>query len=97
MNQSEQYSLVDKLVLIDEEIKKLEKRREELKQQVIALGEGGHPGRVGAVTVSLQNRRNFKSDKAKAFMTEEQFNSCYETGSSIVVRITQFNKEDISA
>lgn len=97
MNQSEQYTLVDKLVLIDEEIKRLEKRREELKQQVIALGEGGHPGRVGAVTVSLQNRRSFKSDKAKSFMTEEQFASCYESGSSIVCRITSFNKEEIAA
>jgi hypothetical protein len=91
------YSLVDKLVLIDEEIKRLEKRRDELKQAVIAMEEGGHPGHEGAVTVTLQSRKNFKSDKAKAFMTEEQFNSCYETDSSIVCRITRFNREEVEA
>ena len=91
------YSVVDKLVLLDAEIKKLEKRREELKQQVIAMGEGGHPGHMGAVTVTLQSRKSFKSDKAKAFMTAEQFESCYETGSSIVVRVTQFNREEVAA
>lgn len=94
--QSEIFSTVDKLVAIDAEIKKLEARRDELKQQVIALGEGGHPGRLGAVTVALQSRKSFKVDKAKAFMTEDQFLSCYETGSSIVVRITQFNREEVA-
>lgn len=92
MTQEQTFSLVDKLVLIDEEIKTLEKRREELKKQVIAMGEGGHPGHVGAVTVSLQNRKSFKAEKAKPFLTGEQFESCYETGSSIVVRITKFNQ-----
>lgn len=93
----ENYSAVDKLILIDVEIKKLEKRRDELKQQVIAMGEGGHPGHVGAVTVTLQSRKMFKADKAKKFMSEEDFESCYETGSSIVCRITQFNREEIPA
>jgi len=92
MDTKQSYSLIDKFVLIDEEIKSLEKRKEELKQQVIALGEGGHPGHKGAVTVSLQNRKSFKADKAKQFMTEAQFESCYETDSSIVVRITRFNQ-----
>ncbi len=93
MNPSEQFSLIDKFVLIDEEIKRLEVRREQLKQQIIALGEGGHAGSEGAATVSLQSRRTFKADKAKAFLTDEQFDSCYEVGSSIVVRVTRFNKE----
>ena len=91
------YSTVDKLVAIDAEIKKLEKRREELKQQVIAMGEGGHPGHLGAVTVALQSRRNLSKEAVAKLITEDQLESCYVTGSSIVVRITQFNKEEIAA
>ena len=95
MDAKQTYSLIDKLVLLDEEIKSLEKRKEELKQQVIALGEGAHPGHEGSVSVALQSRKSFKSEKAKKFLTEEQFESCYETGSSIVVRITRFNRDEV--
>lgn len=96
METQKTYSLIDKLVLLDEEIKSLEKRKEELKAQVIALGEGAHPGHEGSVSIALQNRKTFKSDKAKVFLTEEQFQSCYETGASIVVRITRFNREEVA-
>jgi hypothetical protein len=94
MEQAQTFSLVDKLVLIDAEIKKLEKRRDELKEQVIALGEGNHGGHVGSVSVALQNRRNLDKDLVrKAIGDDEKFEACYKTGSSIVVRVTQFDRE----
>lgn len=96
MNAKELYQLVDDLVSIDVEIKKLETRKEMLKQQVISLGEGAHPGHYGFINVGLQSRRTFKPEKAKQFLTDDQFDSCYETGSSIVVRITKFNREEVA-
>lgn len=95
MDQAQQFSLVDKLVLIDAEIKKLEKRREELKEQVIALGEGAHGGHQGSVSVTLQERRNLSKDKVAKLITPEQLESCYITGSSIVVRVIKFDKEAV--
>lgn len=93
MGQAHTYSLIDKVVLIDAEIKRLEKRRDELKQQVIALGEGTHAGHAGSVTVALQNRLNLDKDLVKAAIAdEEKFEACYKTGSSIVVRFTVFGK-----
>jgi len=91
------YSLIDKLVLLDEEIKNLEKRKEELKQQVIAQGEGNHPGHYGSVSVALQARKNLSKDLVAKIITPEQLESCYVTGSSIVVRITKFNREEVAA
>jgi adenosylmethionine-8-amino-7-oxononanoate aminotransferase len=90
MDQAAQFTLVDKLVLIDAEIKKLEKRKEELKQQVIALGEGTHGGHAGSVSVSLQNRKNLSKDLVAKLITPEQLESCYTTSGSIVVRVTVF-------
>ena len=95
MDQTQQFSLIDKLVLIDAEIKKLEKRKEELKQDVIALGEGTHAGHAGSVTVALQNRRNLSKDLVAKLITPEALESCYTTGSSIVVRVTLFEKETV--
>ena len=92
MDQSAQFTLIDKYVLLDAEIKRLEKRRDELKEQLIALGEGNHGGHEGSVSVSLQNRKNLSKDKVAALITPEQLESCYSTGSSIVVRVTKFDK-----
>lgn len=93
MDQSQQFSLIDKFVLLDAEIKRLEKRRDELKEQVVALGEGNHGGHEGAVSVSLQNRKNLSKDKVAALITPEQLESCYTVSGSIVVRVTKFDKE----
>ena len=93
MDQATQYSMIDKYVLIDQEIKRLEKRRDELKQQVIALGEGGHPGHEGAVSVSLQQRKTLDQDKIKKLLSEDVLETCYKTSASIVVRVTKFEKE----
>ena len=93
MDQTQQFSLIDKYVLLDAEIKRLEKRREELKEQVVSLGEGSHGGHEGSISVSLQNRKNLSKDKVAALITPEQLESCYTTNGSIVVRATKFQKE----
>ena len=92
MDSKQLYSLVDELVSLDASIKSLETRKTVLKEQVIALGEGTHPGHLGSVSVALQNRKNLSKDLVAKLLTEEQLESCYTTSSSIVVRVTQFNK-----
>ena len=93
MDQSQEFSLIDKFVLLDAEIKRLEKRRDELKEQIISLGEGNHGGHEGSVSVSLQNRKNLSKDKVAKLITPEQLESCYTTSGSIVVRVQKFDKE----
>jgi len=94
MDSKQIYSLVDELVSIDAQIKALEKTKDKLKEQIVALGEGSHPGHLGYVSVALQARKSLTPDKVKKLLTPEQFESCYTSGASIVVRVTQFNKEE---
>ena len=93
MDAKQTYSLVDQLVAVDAQIKALEKTKESLKEQIISLGEGTHPGHSGSVSVVLQNRKNLDKELVKAALGDEaKFEACYVTGSSIVVRVTPFAK-----
>lgn len=93
MDAKQTYALVDSLVAIDIQIKALERAKELVKEEIIALGEGTHPGHNGSVSVALQNRRNLDKGLVEAAIGDkEKFEACYVTGSSIVVRVTPFAK-----
>ncbi len=85
-------TLLDDYISLDEEIKKLEKKRERAKEQIIALGEGAHRSNIGSVTVSLSQRTLLDQTKLKEKFGE-QLADCYKTSSSITVRTTVFRGE----
>ncbi len=85
-------TMIDEYVSLDEEIKKLEKKRERAKEQIIALGEGSHRANLGSVSVTLGQRTLLDQTKLKEKFGE-QLADCYKTSSSITVRVTVFDKE----
>lgn len=89
MNTAELNQLVDSYVTLDEEIKSLERKRDRMKEQIIALGEGAHRANVGAVTVSLGERRTLDQAKLKESLGE-QIEAFYKTSTSITVRVAVF-------
>ena len=89
MNTAELNQLVDGYVSLDEEIKSLERKRDRMKEQIIALGEGAHRANVGAVTVSLGERRTLDQAKLKESLGD-QIEGFYKTSTSITVRVTVF-------
>lgn len=89
MNNSEIKQLVDDYVTLDEEIKRLERKRDRMKEQIIALGEGAHRANIGSVSVTLSERRTLDSKKLKEDMGD-QIESYYKTSTSITVRVTAF-------
>lgn len=93
MNNSEIKQLVDGYVTLDEEIKRLERKRDRMKEQIIALGEGAHRANVGSVSVTLSERRTLDSKKLKEDMGE-QIESYYKTSTSITVRVTVFKGDE---
>lgn len=93
MNNAEIKTLVDDYVSLDEEIKKLEKKRDRMKEQVIALGEGDHRSRLGKVSVTL-SQRTLLDQKALKEKFGEQIADCYKTSSSITVRVTRFEGDE---
>lgn len=89
MNTAELNQLIDSYVSLDEEIKSLERKRDRMKEQIIALGEGAHRANVGAVSVTLGERRTLDQAKVKEALGDaiEDF---YKTSVAITVRVTVF-------
>jgi hypothetical protein len=93
MNNAEIKILVDDYVSLDEEIKRLEKKRDRMKEQVIALGEGDHRSNLGKVAVTL-SQRTLLDQKALKEALGEQLAPYYKTSSSITVRVTKFEGDE---
>lgn len=92
MKDQEIRALVSEYVHLDEEIKALEKRRELMKEQIIALGEGSHRSDIGSVSVSLSQRTLLDQKKLKEEFGDKLL-PYFKTSSSITVRVTVFGKE----
>lgn len=93
MKDSEIRELVDHYVSIDEEIKKLEKKRDKMKEQIIALGEGAHRSNLGSVSVTL-SQRTLLDQKALKEAYGEALAPYFKTSSSITVRVTKFEGDE---
>lgn len=93
MKDSEIRSMVDDYVSLDEEIKKLERKRDRMKEQMIALGEGDHRSHLGKVSVTL-SQRTLLDQKALKEALGEQLAPYYKTSSSITVRVTRFEGDE---
>lgn len=91
MNQTEIKQLVDEYVSLDEEIKRLERKKDRMKEQIIALGEGAHRSNLGSVSVSLSERRTLDQTKLKEQLGE-RIEDFYKTSTSITVRVTAFKE-----
>ena len=92
MNDQEQRALVSKYVTLDQEIKALERQRDAVKEQIIAMGEGAHRCDIGSATVSLSQRTLLDQNKLKEAFGDK-LEPFYKTSSSITVRVTVFNPE----
>jgi len=84
--------LIDNYLLADVELKKIEKYKEKLKADLIALGEGAHLGNAGQVDVSTTETSRLNNDLLKA-KYGEALADCYKTSKSVTVRIKLFDKE----
>lgn len=84
--------LIDNYLLADVELKKIEKYKEKLKADLIALGEGDHMGNIGQVIVSTTETSRLNNDLLKAKFGEALVD-CYKTSKSVTVRIKLFDKE----
>jgi len=84
--------LIDNYLLADVELKKIEKYKEKLKAELIALGEGAHLGNVGQVNVSATETSRLNNDRLKAKFGEA-LADCYTLSKSVTVRIKLFDKE----
>ena len=93
MKDQEIRTLVAHYVSLDDEIKSLERKRDALKEQIIALGEGSHRCDLGSVSVSLSQRTLLDQKKLKEDFGEKLM-PYYKTSSSITVRVTMFGKEE---
>lgn len=94
MKDAEIRTLVDDYVSLDEEIKKLERRKDKMKEQIIALGEGAHRATLGQVSVTLSESRRLNNDMLKTKFGAEALEECYRTSSAITVRVTRFEEEE---
>ena len=93
MKDSEIRTLVSKYVSLDAEIKTLERKRDMLKEQIIALGEGSHRCDLGSVSVTLSQRTLLDQKKLKEVYGDE-LEPYFKTSSSISVRVTMFGLEE---
>lgn len=84
--------LIDNYLLADIELKKIEKYKEKLKADLIALGEGDHRGNSGQVSVSTTETARLNNDLLKAKFGEA-LADCYKSSKSVTVRIKLFDKE----
>ena len=90
MNTKEKNRVIDELVDVDTQIKAFEKRKGELKEVVIAFGEGAHASKHGSISITTQNRRTLSSEKMKAEIPAEFLEKFYVESKSVVVRVTKF-------
>lgn len=92
MTQKQIRELIDSYLAADLEIKKIEKYKEKIKEQLIALGEGTHRGNAGQVSVVKSETSRLNNDLLKAKYGEGLVD-CYKTTTSITVRVSAFDKE----
>ena len=90
MTHEEQTEILNDYLACDAKIKKLEKFRDELKEQVVALGEGSHKTEKGSVSVTLGERKTLSQDILKESFGGEIPAKFYKTTASITVRVTKF-------
>lgn len=93
MKDQEIRALVSKYVALDVEVKTLERKRDLLKEQIIALGEGAHRCDVGSVSVSLSQRTALDQKKLKEDFGVK-LEPYFKTSSSVTVRVTVFNPDE---
>ena len=86
----DQNELINDYLACDAKIKKLTKILEEMKEQIVALGEGLHRTDKGAVSVTLSQRKTLSQDNLKDFFDGTIPEKFYKTSSSISVRVTKF-------
>ena len=84
--------LIDNYLAADAEVKKIEKYKEKIKAEIIALGEGNHDGNVGRCSVTVSETSRLNNDMLKA-KYGESLADCYKTTSSVTVRVTLFDKD----
>ena len=84
--------LIDNYIAADIELKKIEKYKDKIKEQLISLGEGSHSGLTGKISVVAAETSRLNNDLLKA-KYGEALADCYKTTTSITVRISVFDKE----
>lgn len=94
LNSQQIRELIDNYVAADTEIKKIERYRDKIKEQIVALGEGAHRGTAGQVSVTLSERRLLNNDLLKKKFGEESLEDCYKTSAAITVRVALFPKDE---
>lgn len=91
MNHEQQSALINDYLACDSKIKQLEKLRDEMKKEIIALGEGSHSTSEGQVSVSVSERRTLSQDLMKKFFNVTEFpEELYSTSKSVTVRVTKY-------
>lgn len=86
-------ALVSKYVSLDAEIKVLERKRDLLKEQIIALGEGAHRCDIGSASVTMTQRTLLDQKKLKEDFGDK-LEPYYKTSNSITVRVTMFKTDE---
>lgn len=89
MEQQQINALVNQYLDLDKQIKALERAKEEIKEQIIALGEGDHRTDIGKVNVSL-SQRVLLDQKALKEAYGDALAPYYKPSASIIVRVTHF-------
>ena len=92
LNQKQIRELIDHYIAADVELKKIEKYKEKIKEQLVALGEGAHRGNLGQVSVVASETSRLNNDLLKA-KYGEGLADCYKMTTSVTVRISIFDKE----
>ena len=91
MNHEQQTTLINDYLACDSKIKQLEKLRDDMKKNIIAMGEGDHTTSSGKVSVSVSERRTLSQDLMKKFFNVTEFpEELYSTSKSVTVRVTKF-------
>ena len=85
--------LIDNYIAADAEIKKIERYKDKIKEQIVALGEGEHAGNVGKVTTTVSETSRLDNPLLKAKFGEA-LTDCYKTSKTVTVRITRFEAEE---
>lgn len=92
LTQKQIRQLIDNYIQADAEIKKIEKFKDKVKEQLVALGEGAHRGNVGQVTVSKTETSRLDNALLKA-KYGDNLADCYKPSVSVTVRIAKFDEE----
>jgi len=85
--------LVEEYIRVDEEVKRLERNKNKLKESIISLGEGVHCCNLGHVSVTCSSSKRISSELLKEKFGEDQLQDCYSESQTVTVRIS-LKKED---